>query len=188
MTPKEGDFLYRAADLATLAGDRYKSQRALCNRVERMGNVAVAPFEMRDRRECRTLLASWQRQKRAGDLDAFGRYLLDDATAVHEVMWAHASELDLTGRVLRIEGRIRGYTFGYWLTERTYCVLLEVTDRSIPGSAQYLFRESCRRALERGAEFINTMDDAGLPGLRASKRAYHPLREISSFVLTEGNR
>ena len=35
LTPKEPDYLYRATDLAALVGDRYKSQRALCNRFER---------------------------------------------------------------------------------------------------------------------------------------------------------
>jgi hypothetical protein len=29
---------------------------------------------------------------------------------------------------------------------------------------------------------MNAMDDAGLPGLRASKQAYHPLMLIPNFV------
>jgi hypothetical protein len=33
-----------------------------------------------------------------------------------------------------------------------------------------------------GAEYMNTMDDAGLPGLRASKQAYHPTMLIPNFV------
>jgi hypothetical protein len=33
-----------------------------------------------------------------------------------------------------------------------------------------------------GAEYINVMDDAGLPGLRASKQAYHPAMLIPNFV------
>jgi hypothetical protein len=33
-----------------------------------------------------------------------------------------------------------------------------------------------------GAEYINAMDDAGLPGLRASKQAYHPAMLIPNFV------
>jgi hypothetical protein len=36
--------------------------------------------------------------------------------------------------------------------------------------------------LTEGAEYINAMDDAGLPGLRASKQAYHPTMLISNFV------
>jgi hypothetical protein len=74
------------------------------------------------------------------------------------------------------------YTFGYWLTSATFCVLLEVADRTLPGLAQYLFRETCRTALAEGAEYMNTMDDVGLPGLRASKQAYHPAMLIPNFM------
>jgi hypothetical protein len=37
-------------------------------------------------------------------------------------------------------------------------------------------------ALAEGAEYINTMDDAGLTGLRASKEAYHPARLIPNLA------
>jgi hypothetical protein len=105
-----------------------------------------------------------------------------DAAPAHEVIWSQASALRLTGKVVKIHGRLRAYTFGYWLTSTTFCVLLEVTDRAIPGLAQYLFRETCRMAVAEGAEYINTMDDAGLPGLRASKQAYHPVMLIPNVA------
>jgi uncharacterized protein len=188
MTPKDPDYLYRAADLASLAGDRFKSQRALCNRFERIEAVTVEPYHPRDQSECRALFQEWGQQKRTGGLDTFAGLLLDDVLSAHEVAWAHGSELSLVGRVLRLEGRIRAYTFGYWLNKDTWCVLLEVADRTIPGLAQYLFRDTCRLALSEGAEFINTMDDAGLPGLRLSKQTYHPMMQIQSFICTEDVR
>jgi hypothetical protein len=111
--------------------------------------------------------------------------LLEDSVSAHEFAWGHASELQLAGSVLRRNGTLYGYTFGYWLDRQTWCVLLEVTDRTIPGSAQFLFRETCRQARAEGAEFINTMDDSGLTGLRLSKEAYHPVARIESFVCSE---
>jgi hypothetical protein len=54
--------------------------------------------------------------------------------------------------------------------------------------AQYLFRETCRNALSEGAEFINTLDDSGLAGLRQSKEAYHPLRRVQNFIGSEATR
>jgi hypothetical protein len=108
--------------------------------------------------------------------------LLADAAPAHEVVWSQAPSLGLTGKVVRIHGRLCAYTFGYWLTNTTFCVLLEVADRTYPGLAQYLFRETCRSALAEGAEYINVMDDAGLAGLRASKQAYHPAMLIPNFV------
>ncbi|MBI3808572.1 MAG: DUF2156 domain-containing protein [Nitrospirae bacterium] len=182
VTPKEPDYLYRAADLAALAGDRYKSQRALCNRFEREQSFEMHSYQMSDRQDCRALLGDWSRQKQAKGLESFGVMLLADASSAHEVLWSQASVLRVTGRIVRTHGRLCAYTFGYWLTSTTFCVLLEVTDRTLPGLAQYLFRETCRTALAEGAEYINAMDDAGLPGLRASKQAYHPALLIPNFV------
>ena len=108
--------------------------------------------------------------------------LLADARSAHETIWSQAPDLRVTGKVVRVHGRLCAYTFGYWLTRATFCVLLEVTDRTLSGLAQYLFRETCRTALAAGAEYINAMDDAGLPGLRRSKQAYHPAMLISNFV------
>jgi Fe-S-cluster containining protein len=182
LTPKEPDYLYHATDLAALAGDRYKSQRALCNRFEREQSFEMDSYQVSDRQDCRALLGDWSRQKQAEGLEAFGVMLLADAAPAHEVIWSQASALRVTGRVVRTDGRLCAYTFGYWLTSATFCVLLEVTDRTLPGLAQYLFRETCRTAVAEGAEYINAMDDAGLPGLRASKQAYHPAMLIPNFV------
>jgi hypothetical protein len=182
VTPKEPDYLYRATDLATLSGDRYKSQRALCNRFEREQSFEVDSYQAGDRRGCRALLVGWSRQKQAEGLESFGAMLLADAQSAHETIWSQAPDLRVTGKVVKVHGRLCAYTFGYWLTSTTFCVLLEVTDRTLSGLAQYLFRETCRTALAAGAEYINAMDDAGLPGLRSSKQAYHPAMLIPNFV------
>jgi Fe-S-cluster containining protein len=188
LTRKDPDYLYRAEALARLAGDRYKSQRALCNRVEREGAILIEPYHPRDRAECRLLWDDWRSQKRAGGVDAYAQLLLEDSSSAHEVAWSHASDLSLIGLVVRKEGRLRGYTFGYWLNNNTWCVLLEVADRTIPGLAQYLFRETCRKALSEGAQFVNTLDDSGLTTLRQSKEAYHPLSRIESFICSEARQ
>jgi hypothetical protein len=182
LTPKEPDYLYHATDLAALAGDRYKSQRALCNRFEREQSFEIDSYQVGDRQGCRALLENWVRQKQAEGLEAFGVMLLADAALAHEVIWSQASALRVTGKVVRTHGRLCAYTFGYWLTSATFCVLLEVADRTVQGLAQYLFRETCRTAVAEGAEYINAMDDAGLPGLRASKEAYHPAMLIPNFI------
>jgi len=184
LTPREPDYLYRAADLVSLAGDRYKSQRALCNRFEREQSFETGFYQAGDRQDCRALLEEWSRQKQAEGLESFGVMLLADAASAHEVVWSQASVLRVTGRIVRTHGRLCAYTFGYWLTSETFCVLLEVADRTLPGLAQYLFRETCRTAMAEGAEYINAMDDAGLPGLRASKQAYHPAMLIPNFIAT----
>jgi Fe-S-cluster containining protein len=183
LAQKGGDYLYRADDLATLAGDRYKSQRALCNRVEREQAVTVEPYRPNERAACLALYDQWSGQKLRETSDPVGRLYLEDARAAHALVFGESARMGLTGTVAKIDGTVKAYTFGYWLTPATWCVLLEVADRSVPGLAQFLFRETCRTAVCQGATFINAMDDGDLSGLRAAKLAYHPVTVIPNWLL-----
>ncbi len=183
-THHAGDYVYEAPALADLAGDRFKSQRALCNRAAREAAIEVRPFGAGDARACRALYLRWADQKRAAGVhDPFAAFLLEDAGAAHALLYEEAARWGVSGRVACIDGDVKAYTFGYWLTPGTYCVLAEVADRSIPGLAQYLFRDTCRRAVEQGARYVNAMEDSELPGLRAAKRAYHPAAVVERWTL-----
>ena len=184
LLPKEGDYLYRTTDLVTLAGDRYKSQRAACNRFEREYGGRLESYEDRDRDECLALFRHWRDQKLAEGLDEPASWLLADSESAHHETFTHHTALGLAGAVVRMNGVIRAYTFGYWLTPSVFCVLLEVADRTIPGLAQFLFREFCIRAQAQGADVINTMDDSGLASLAKSKQAYHPIELIPNWIAT----
>ena len=181
---KDGDYLYKAEALAALAGDHYKSQRALCNRVEREQVIVTEPYRESHGAACRSLYELWAAQKQDGNLDPMGTLLLEDAKSAHGRVFAEHERIGLSGTVAIAEDTIVAYTFGYWLTPRTWCVFLEVADRSIAGLAQWLFRETCRDAIKQGATYINAMDDGGLPGLRKAKLAYRPTAVIDNWVIT----
>lgn len=185
LAPKDPDYLYQAADLAVLAGDRFKSQRAACNRFEREQCGRYEAYETGHLDDCLALYRLWAGQQEARDLPTEARDMLKDAALAHREALRHHAELGLTGRVVLVDGAIRAYTFGFARTPSVFCVLLEVADRRIRGLAQFIFREFCREAAGRGCTFINTMDDSGLPSLARSKRAYHPIRLVSNYVLRD---
>lgn len=182
--PKDGDYLYSAAALAALAGDPYKSHRALCNRAAREQAIVSEPYRASDQADCLRLYRRWAVQKCQDNPDHLGKLLLEDAELAHQLVCQEHDRLVLSGRVIRVNNEVVAYTVGYWLTPQTWCVLLEVADRSIPGLAQWVFRETCRTALAQGAVWINAMDDAGLPGLRAAKLAYHPAKVLTTWIAT----
>jgi hypothetical protein len=181
---KGGDYFYRAEPLAALAGDHYKSQRALCNRAEREQVIVNEPYRESHLAGCLALHELWATQKQDGNLDSMGALLLEDVKAAHGRVFKEHERIGLSGTVAIVQDKIVAYTFGYWLTPRTWCVLLEVADRSNTGLAQWLFRETCRTAIKRGAAYINAMDDAGLTGLREVKLAYRPMAVIDNWVIT----
>lgn len=181
---KGGDYLYQVGALAALAGDHYKPQRALCNRAAREQAITKEPYRLDYRSDCALLYRRWAEQKRQGHLDQMGKLLLEDAEIAHTLVFREHERMGLSGTVLRVNNGIAAYTFGYWLTPQTWCILLEVADRSIPGLAQWVFRETCRTAMAQGAVYINAMDDAGLPGLRSAKLAYRPSAVLDTWVIT----
>jgi Fe-S-cluster containining protein len=185
LKPKDPDYLYRTADLAALAGDRYKSQRAACNRFEREHRHAFEPYRDSDRDACLTLFREWAAQKQAAGLEEVGRHMLADSESAHREAFTHHRELGLIGHVVRVDGTVRAYTFGYERSSSVLCVLLEVADRTIAGLAPFIFREFCREAAAGSSEFVNTMDDSGLPSLAHAKRTYHPIRLVPSYIVME---
>ena len=88
----------------------------------------------------------------------------------------------MVGRVVEVNGQVAAYTFGYQLNATTFCVLFEIADRQVKGLGAYIFREFCREL--EPYEFINTMDDSGLDGLRRAKLAYHPIRLVESYIVS----
>lgn len=185
LRPKDSDYLYAVRALAELRGDRYKSQRAACNRFVRVHRFRYEPYDERDRDRCLDLYRRWTRQKEARGMDPVATMMLEDAFEAHRTALTESAALGLIGRVVWVDDVLVAYTFGYFRAASVFCVMLEVADRSLPGLAAYLFREFSREAFEAGAIFINTMDDSGLPLLRRSKRAYHPARMVESYIATD---
>ncbi|RMH31158.1 MAG: DUF2156 domain-containing protein [Nitrospirae bacterium] len=188
LTLKDPDYCYRTADLAALRGQAFKSQRAACNRLSRTHRVHYVPYRRDDREACLAVLDRWILQKRQSlassnpDMNAGAVDMLGDAARAHRVALEYDDALGLVGRVVRVDGVIAGYTFGFERSSDVFCVLLEVADRTITGLAQFLFRELCRE-MQR-YPLLNTMDDAGLSRLAASKRLYRPCRLVPAYVAT----
>ncbi len=188
ISPKDSDYLYRTEDLIQLKGDRYKSQRAAYNQFIRSQNPIFEPYSSSDREVCQVLFDRWAEQKQQvcsseqGGAPWWSQAMLEDARSAHDEILMHVQELGLMGRVVRVGECVCGYTFGYARNSQVFCVLVEVADRTITGLAPYLFREMCREC--SNYEFINTMDDSGLPGLAQAKRAYHPCRLVSNYIAT----
>ncbi len=191
--PKEKEYLYHRETLVRLTGDRYKAKRWACNRFMRehgKNHIRLEPYRSSDRDDCLELFARWKSQH-AGPGASFERpdeyqMILEDAATAHRRALEDFMALGLTGRVVRLDGRIAGYTFGYPLRPGIFCVLLEVADLEITGLSAYLFREFCREL--SGYETIHAMDDSGLARLRAAKLSYHPSKILTSYIATRPSR
>jgi hypothetical protein len=182
--PKDPEYFYSRAALAALKGDRYKSQRAVCNSFEKQYRPTSRPYGPDDEAFAWALFQKWSADRAARHSDPVYRFMLQDVESVHRRALSGAAGLGLTGRVVETKGEIVGYTLGFPLNPETFCILLEVTDREKKGAAAYIFREFCRSLTD--LEWINAMDDSGLPDLRRTKESYRPERKLGVFLARRG--
>ena len=178
--PKSSEYLYRRSDLVDLKGDAYKSKRNLCNFFTKNYPYRYEPYRSQDFFGCLSLFREWQKRRILKTTDAYELVLLEDAALVHRRTLLHARALGAEGRVVKIGGEIKGYTFGYPLDEKTWCIFLEIADPRIKGLAQFLFREFCRE--KEKFTIINGMDDSGLERLERVKESYRPFLKKPPYV------
>ena len=179
---KETEYLYETDALIQLKGDRYKSKRAAYNILVRNYPAAqLEPYQPAHVADCLALYESWQRERWRQSDDDIYRAMLEDSRHSHRTGLINYAELDLVGRVVLIDGVLKGYTFGYPLNREIFCILFEVTDLGIKGLAQFIFKEFCRE--QAAYRWINTMDDSSLGNLRRVKLSYRPAKQLLSYNL-----
>jgi hypothetical protein len=107
--------------------------------------------------------------------------MLEDGFITHRQALDNYKDLNLVGRVVKINNRIKGYTFGFKLNRDIFCILFEITDISIKGISQFIFRRFTEEFKDH--PYINIMDDSGLENLRRVKLSYRPLKLIPCYIV-----
>ncbi len=181
---KAHEYVHARKDLVELAGSAYKSKRHDIHVFEaRYPGAIFRPYVPEDLEACKALYGRWSQERKAHNDDPLYAGMLEDNARVHPLLIANAAVLGLIGRVVIVNGDIAGYTFGYPLDERTFCVLLEVTDLGLTGLAAYLFNRFCADVELGRYDLINTMDDCGIPNVAAAKQSWLPVQVLPVYNL-----
>jgi len=179
---KYPDYLCLRNDLALLKGNKFKSQRASYNYFVKHYNFEALKLKLKDRAECLSLFDDWVAERKAHcNEDVYCGMLEDNRLVIKEALSSY-KQLGLEGTVVKVDKRIKGFTFGYKLNKDTFCILYEITDLSIKGLAQFIFRQFSAEL--QNYKYINIMDDSGLDNLRKVKLSYKPKRLVLSFIAT----
>jgi len=178
---KYPEYLCARAEQVELKGNRFKSKRACFNYFIKHYKFEYLPFSLRQRSECLKLYNRWMRQRKSKNQDPIYQGMLGDSEVCLRVLLDGYSGLKIVGRVVRVDGEIRAFSFGYRLNSETFCILYEITDLSIKGLAQFIFRQFCREL--KDYKYINIMDDSGLENLKKVKLSYHPVKLVPAYIV-----
>jgi uncharacterized protein len=179
---KYPDYLCLRSDLALLKGNKFKSQRAACNYFIKHYDFDSRNFRLTDQAQCLSLFGTWIKERKTQSNDNGYCGMLEDSRKVILEATANYKQLGLEGIVIRVNQEIKGFSFGYRLNNNTFCILYEITDLTIKGLAQFIFRKFSEELQDY--KYINIMDDSGLDNLRKTKLAYKPVHLIPAYIVT----
>jgi hypothetical protein len=177
------DYIYRAEDLAQLAGNRYSKKRNLINQFEReyvdSGRVQLAPITEAAVEECLEFLEKWCEQHDC-DADKDEDLFCEKQAAISTLL--NMKTFEVSGLLMRVDGRVSAFGIAACLTADMATLQYEKAFSDIKGLYQYFDRE-CARRLFNGYAFINKESDMGLEGLAQAKKSYHPIDLVKSYRL-----
>ncbi|MFH1678695.1 MAG: phosphatidylglycerol lysyltransferase domain-containing protein [Candidatus Omnitrophota bacterium] len=178
---KPGDYLCGREDIISLKGNRFKSKRASYNYFIKHYGFEYRPFLLQDADACLALYCRWAKERRRKFSDSFYQAMLDDSFLCQKAAMENFFQLGLFGSVVRSKEELVGYTFGFPLSPKTFCVLFEICNLTFRGVSQFIFTEFCRQL--PGYQHINIMDDSGLLNLRRVKLSYCPVRIVPNYIV-----
>lgn len=175
------NYIYKASDLALLAGRRYSKKRNLLSQAAREYAWTAEPVTADNIRECLAVV---------GDIEC-SRLVLENGNLEQDICAVRSvvnqfSRLALEGVLVRVEGGPAAFALFETQSPDTAVVHFEHAVRSYKGIYQVVNQAAANAILERGFAFINREEDLGDPGLRQSKESYHPVRMAEALVMTYG--
>jgi len=180
LVEKFPEYLCQRNDLVQLKGEGFKAKRACVNYFQKHYRFEYRGLFLRDRTECLGLYDYWMGERRKKYKDSVYQGMLGDGRICLQVLFDNFSQLNLKSGLVKIDNRIKAFTLGFSLSRDIFCILYEISDLSIKGLSQYIFRRFC--AEQKSLRYVNIMDDSGLDNLRGVKLSYRPYRLVPSFI------
>lgn len=163
------DYIYRRQDLAELKGKNYQPKRNHVNKFRKEYQYSYQPLTPDLIPECLDFEARWCMKHGYTE----NENIRNERQALTFAL-RHFDQLDLTGAVLQVEGKIVAFTFGAPINHDTFGVHFEKADITIDGAYSAINAEFAAHLPERYI-YLNREEDLGIPGLRQAKLSYHPV-------------
>ncbi len=163
------EYVYKAEDLATLAGKRYHMQRNHVNAYARdHGEPDLRSLDADAAPAMLDLAARWHEGHAMSDSTQAELASLNRICG----QW---SKLDLTAQGLFLDDRLVAFAVGHDLDDDTLAVLYEKAEPGLRGAFPVMASSFARLAVEQGKTFVNRAEDMGEEGMRKSKMLYRPV-------------
>jgi len=171
----EDDYIYSVKELIELKGRKFDAKRHhIRTFLRNTPNFSYDSMNVVNALECIPVSKEWLERQQSDD-----EILQAETFAVEQALTQFA-ELNLSGGVIRVDEKIKAFTVGEALSEDTVVIHIEKADPEVVGLYQMINRKYLAHAWAH-MEFVNREEDMGIPGLRAAKLSYRPIRMVEKY-------
>ena len=159
-------------DIAFLRGNKFKHQRASYNHFLKQNYSETLSYNKKFSGECLKLYHVWMLKRQKDYSDKIYVGMLKDSYECFKFFLKNYSGFEVKGYLVKLGRKLAGFTFGFPISQETFCVLYEVTDLTCKGLSAYIFSSFAQSLNEY--KYLNIMDDSGLANLTKTKQLWKP--------------
>jgi uncharacterized protein len=174
------DYLYDAADLIALRGNRFHKKKNLLNQFLKAyaaEYVRLTPSVIDEAAKLQMEWCEWR------DCESM-RILAAENRAIERVFDAWSTLRGLVGGGIRVDGRMVAYTVGEQLSDNTIVIHFEKGNPEYKGVYQAINQMFLANLTDDRIQWVNREQDLDDPGLRKAKMSYNPADFLRKYRVT----
>ena len=173
--PDWSDYLYNREELSTLPGRKFNKKRNRVNKFYKDYNdISHEPINENNIEEVKCFFHEFYSLNQKESL-----YFAYEEAMINQVL-DNYFKLDMTGWILKAEGRIIGFSIGEIIND-TLFVHIEKAFKQYAGAYEVINLLFAQNAATSNVIYINREEDVGDPGLRKAKLSYHPTNILTKY-------
>lgn len=170
------DYVYESEKLITLSGKKLHGKRNHMNKFKaEHENWSYETLTEDNLEECFQMALQWRKEN---GCDSDMEKNAEMCVTLNSLRLF--KELDMTGGILRVDGKIVAFTLGEPISEDTFVVHIEKAFAEVQGAYPMINQQFVEHECAN-YKYINREDDAGVDGLRKAKLSYRP-----AFLVEKG--
>lgn len=176
------DYIYETEKLISLAGKKLHGKRNHINNfIKRYPDYRYERITSENREECIAMAQEWRVQNGCEGNPEKSMEFCVAIRALREL-----ERLQLTGGLIRADGRVVAFSIGEKLCGDTFVVHIEKAYADIQGAYPIINQQFALHEAS-GCRYINREEDTGAEGLRKAKLSYYPvfMQEKGTVTLRE---
>lgn len=166
------DYIYSVEKMAELKGKKYHGKRNhITNFKKNNPNWTFERINQDNIDDCIELHTKWISDKEKENADGDEDYSLEFEAVL--TAFENFEALNLTGGMIRINGKAIAYTLGERQSDEVFITHFEKAPADIQGAYPIINQEFTKNCL-MSYKYVNREEDLGIEGLRKAKQSYNP--------------